>query len=102
MMPCMSDAVATYTTGQLRVLATEPPGSEAIQVYPNPAQDALRIVSTGQAIALIRLTDAGGKTVLTGPLQTEISVATLPAGTYLLTVYDRTGAVLSTKRVIKP
>lgn len=101
-MPCMNDAVATYATGQLKVLGVEPERGGAIQLYPNPAQDAVRIVSTGRTAASVRITDVSGKLMSRTDLSGhDVSVASLPAGQYVLTVCDKTGAVLGTGRLMK-
>jgi endoglucanase len=101
-MPCMKDALSTYATGQLKVLDTEPAHGGALHIYPNPAQDAVRIVSIGRAATSVSIKDIAGKligrTTLTGD---EISVSPLQAGHYILTVYDKTGAVLGTGRFVK-
>ena len=102
LMPCMKDALTTYATGQLKVLGTEPTNGAALHIYPNPAQDAIRIVSTGRTATSVRITDMLGKlisrTTLTGD---EVSVTPLQVGQYILTVYDKTGAILGTGRFVK-
>lgn len=103
LMPCMEQALETYATGQLRVLGTAPGQGEALQVYPNPTYDTIRVVSGGATPAAVLLTDANGRRVLSSPLhQGQVSIGTVPAGTYLLTVYDRNGTVLGTHRLLKP
>lgn len=101
-MPCMKAALNAYTTGQLLVLSTEPVPGNAVQMFPNPAQDAVHIVSTGRAAASVRITDIAGKFVSRADLTgSDVFVAALPAGQYVLTVYDSAGAVLGTGRFVK-
>lgn len=101
-MPCMQDALTAYATGALKVLDTETERKGALQVYPNPAQDAVRVASVGQTVSTVSLTDAAGKRVIHQTLRgNEVSVTGLPVGAYILTVYDKTGGVLGTKRIVK-
>ncbi len=101
-MPCMKAALNVYTTGQLLVLGAEPPPGSEIRLYPNPVLHTLHVESTGRAATSVRITDVAGKLVrrvgLTG---TEVDVASLPAGEYVLTVHDETGVVLGTGRFVK-
>ena len=101
-MPCMNDALIAYATGELKVLETEPVRTGGLQVYPNPTQQLLRIVSAGPVAASASLTDEAGRVVLANTLQNnELSVVILATGAYFLTVYAETGAVIGTKRVLK-
>lgn len=101
-MPCMNDALTTYATGQLKVLGIEPERGSPLQMYPNPAQDAVRIVSAGRMAAWVRITDSLGRFVRRADLTgNAVSVAAFPVGQYVLTVYDKTGAVLGSGRLVK-
>lgn len=101
-MPCMTDALTTYATGQLKVLGTEPERGGAIRIYPNPAQNAVRIVSTGRPATSVDITDSSGRIVRRADLTgSDVSVAALQAGQYVLTVYDKTGALLGAGRLLK-
>ena len=101
-MPCMKEAVNTYTTGQIKVLGTEDEKQSSLQIYPNPSQDALRVVLSGKTAVLVGITDSGGRLVYSASLiQNEVSLSRLQAGSYVLTVYDKAGIVLGTKRFVK-
>ena len=102
LMPCMKEAVATYTTGQIKVLGTEDEKKGALQLYPNPAQDAIRIVSSNHPAGSVGITDSAGRFLYRADLTNDsVSVGWLSAGQYLLTVYDRQGEVLGVRRVVK-
>ncbi|QJW90989.1 cellulase family glycosylhydrolase [Spirosoma taeanense] len=102
LMPCMKAALNTYQTGQPTVLHVEPDQENVIQLYPNPARDAVRIVSTRPIPTSVRIADLSGKvlmsTSVTGP---DIAIVSLPAGQYVLTLYDKTSRVLGTARLVK-
>lgn len=101
-MPCMQDALATYTTGQIKVLDAETERKGALQVYPNPTQNAIHIVSAVRPVGAVSLTDAAGRCVISSKaLANEVSVAGLQTGTYVLTVYDTGGEVLGVRRLVK-
>ena len=102
LLPCMNEALETYRTGQIRVLGAEPEKNGALHLYPNPAQNTLRIESDRQRVASVSVVDATGRTVYqTNILQNEVSVSVLQAGMYLLTVYDKKGELVGTKRFEK-
>ena len=103
LMPCMKEATDTYTTGQIKTLSVEPEKQGSLHIFPNPAQDAIRVVSTGQIANSIGITDLTGRVVYcTDLIQNELSVGSLQAGVYVLTVYDRQGASLGKTRLVKP
>ena len=103
LMPCMKAALNTYATGQLVILGTEPVPGEAFQLYPNPTGDTLYLTTTaGQSPASAWITDTAGRVITRTTLTNGgISVGSLGAGTYLLTIYDKTGAALGTRRFVK-
>jgi endoglucanase len=102
LMPCMKAALTTFSTGQLQTLATEPSSLGSIRIFPNPAQETLRIESTGPVAASATITDGQGRLLFqTRLVQPDISIGQLKTGVYWLTVYDKTGTVLGTKRFIK-
>ncbi len=102
LMPCMKEALNTYTTGQLKVLGTEPEKQGALQIYPNPARDALHLKVSGQTAVSVGISDSGGRIVYQADLvRNELSVSWLQAGLYVLTAYDKQGDVVCTKRFLK-
>lgn len=65
-------------------------GNEKLEIFPNPVGDKLTILSESNVEYVIF--DAVGRTILRGLLlnnQTEIDVATLPSGVYLVKAKDK-------------
>ena len=62
--------------------------AQKIQVYPNPATNELRVVAGNEATSY-SITDMAGRVLASGPVQptTNINVAALEAGTYVLQLY---------------
>ncbi len=99
-MPCMQNALATYATGELSVLAIDPVTTSTLTIYPNPAQTVVDIVSTGQPADMVTITDVAGRVLASVKLpNNQLSIANLSAGQYWLTVYTKTGTVLGTKQL---
>ncbi|MFR9164980.1 MAG: choice-of-anchor J domain-containing protein [Dysgonomonas sp.] len=69
----------------------------AIKVYPNPVTSVLYI--DAEQVGKVSLTDIAGKEVFAGENTTEINVANLPSGIYLLKVYSDNN--IYTTKVIK-
>lgn len=80
-------------------------GNTSIHVYPNPVKDVLNVsvtkLNTG---ATIKITDIYGKTVLSQSLTSsnaQVNVGKLAAGTYLLSVVNKDGAVVNVEKFVK-
>lgn len=85
-------AIAVLQTCQLAT-DLDPDAEPSLRVYPNPARDLLTVEFGGalRAPAVLRLLDAGGRSVLVqhaaaGQSQARLACAALPAGLYLLQV----------------
>ena len=93
----------TFTV--LAVLGLEPTWSDAIKVYPNPANSALTVeLPTGHSINQVTLATLSGTATLRLPSQIKSNVArmdmgSLPTGVYLLTIETAKGTV--TRKVMK-
>lgn len=74
---------------------------DTFELYPNPARTEVFFkVSDMQFPAVVSVTDTSGKTVLQQEIQDKnsaLSVATLPAGLYIVSVKDQTGLSKSSK-----
>lgn len=71
----------------------------AIEVYPNPASDAVFI--NAPLPVNLTLTDITGKVLLQASQAKRISVAQLAAGVYLLRITDREGRILKTEKIAR-
>lgn len=61
-------------------------------IFPNPASDIIQIEHTAQNSGIMTVTDMCGKQVIiASPAPNQISIATLPAGYYTITILDETG-----------
>ncbi|MCB0695722.1 MAG: T9SS type A sorting domain-containing protein [Chitinophagaceae bacterium] len=81
------------------------PVSEALNAYPNPANNNLNIMLNGKKDVLLTLTSMTGQTVRTlqaGNNNSKVSmnIADLPAGNYILTVHN-TGAAPARQMITK-
>jgi hypothetical protein len=69
-------------------------------VYPNPAQNRLNIALKDGAPVRYCIVDLSGKSALTGCYASPIDISRLPPSQYQVTVYDITGNVLGTQKII--
>ena len=77
-----------YTTTSL--LSTQNAQMEAIQIYPNPTQDMLKIQSN-QLIDAIRITDLSGKEIYRNiGHQDQINLTAFNAGVYFINIHSGT------------
>ena len=77
-----------YTTTSL--LSTQNAQMEAIQIYPNPTQDMLKIQSN-QLIDAIRITDLSGKEIYRNiGYQDQINLTAFNAGVYFINIHSGT------------
>ncbi len=95
MKPDGSDTVRIKTCG-LRTGIKNPVGSSEIRIYPNPAENEIKI-HTDQPVR-VRLYDASGRIILSSN-ETLISSSGLSAGLYFIELRGRNGQVLGVKKV---
>ena len=77
-----------------------------IRVYPNPAESLLKIeIRNANEVHLsFRLTNITGQELLSGALTREpgeIDMQTYVTGTYILTIYDKSGNQMRSWKVVK-
>ena len=77
--------VTLHVVFQQATASIEQPESSTVRLYPNPANDRLRIESD-RVIERIEIYDLAGRRVMAFEGQNELDIVTLPAGTYLLKV----------------
>lgn len=96
--------VDVYGTADAALAAAPPgpPDAAGLRLYPNPAATELHLALPGGApIRSLAVTDALGKTVLTGTgPATTLSIAVLPAGLYVVRV--ATAHEQFSQRFVKP
>ncbi len=97
--PAPLPGVAGYlAVGQIPALAVTKLGSDAhaVQLFPNPTSDQLRVRSDS-SFRSVHLLDLLGRTMLSGTLdeggQATLDVASLPRGVYEVMVESRSGMV---------
>lgn len=88
---------------QPTVLVTPTPQPAAeLQLFPNPTAEKVQLVNcTGQLLTTLTLLDSTGRVLgMLPPTATSLSLATQPAGVYLVTATLRDGRVLR-QRIVK-
>ena len=71
-----------------------------ITLYPNPTRDILNIPIDG--IKKITLTNLNGQIIQTSKTEkTTISLASLPAGAYLVSIYDINDVLIKSQQIVK-
>lgn len=88
------------------VVGTFEPKVEALKVWPNPAGDWLRIDNPGGIARRFMLHNSLGQLVQTtqlggGAEQTDLDLAGLPAGVYMLAGFDAEGRLMANARIVK-
>ncbi len=114
-----TNSVTAHSNGSYRVLVTDTNGCtklsdaynlnnlavnnvnniDAVHIFPNPASDVLHIDAVSEVKVII--TSMEGKKVLEATGENDINLAAVPAGMYLVMVYDRQGNRLLVEKVIK-
>lgn len=72
---------------------------EAIEVYPNPTADYLKVTSS--EVVLTTVYNLNGAKVLEVETKGRIDVTDLKIGTYILQLRDKAGRIVSTNRIVK-
>ncbi len=98
-----------YETYEASAVTNLPNVSEQISIFPNPASDQVTISrpdAVKGAYTLIKLTNAVGQTVMTEGMpwmniSETISLSGLAPGVYVLTMQDKKGNALTTRKLVK-
>ncbi len=90
-----SPAVAFTSWNGVSNVATQ----GTIHIYPNPAYDVVNIDVRGEVKVVIAAMD--GKALIEESNTHTINISRLPAGIYLLSVYNKDGAKISVDKLIK-
>ena len=106
LIPCRGDHTISIFWNELLTLGTpaQPGVAGALTAYPNPAQAVVRLswdAATGGSAATATLLDVAGRVVRQWPAQaagTELPVAELPRGLYLLRVTGE--RIAATRRLV--
>ena len=80
-------------------LAVEQINKTAINIYPNPANTVVHIVSPVSLRAVI--TSIEGKTLMEEANATDLDISKLPDGLYMIMLYDKNGERLMVQKLIK-
>ena len=79
-----------------------PENVEDIVIYPNPVEGILRIKSGSDVIKKIRIFNVKGETMYHKPLEVpEIDLTGLPAGLYLLKLFNSSDQQIGSFKIIK-
>tara|TARA_B100000900_G_scaffold287445_1_gene246459 strand:+ start:3456 stop:4001 length:546 start_codon:yes stop_codon:yes gene_type:complete len=93
-----------YPSLDLSILNTESPDLQLqVKVYPNPVTEAIFITHPTEEFFEVRITDVSGKQILQTAHQKQhpLSVETLTAGIYVVTVTTKESKQTNTYKVIK-
>jgi hypothetical protein len=95
-------ALLTFQYGVCTSLTTEPGGYAALEIYPNPASQYLKLDHVEDA-ASAEIFDQSGALVLTHDLTqgSTIDLSALRTGTFVVRVSDRTGSKTTVKAFTK-
>lgn len=98
--PTLAPAWTYLLTAPATPLAVLPAAAPAALAYPNPVGEVVHL-SAAPAGTTYQLFDLRGRQLQVGQLPVELRLPTLPAGLYLLRVYNSDGLLLSTTRLSK-
>jgi len=74
---------------------------DGLIIYPNPASSKIYLDYFGENVSGISLIDLSGRTIYTSAVPvTEIDIAYLNKGIYLLVIKDATGNVIKTEKIV--
>jgi hypothetical protein len=94
----VSDTVLVIITGM------DQAALPLVSVQPNPANEWITIVWTGERVKGMRLTDMQGRNLLreevVGSSRRTLSVAHLSEGQYIVELVDDVGFVLTARRIL--
>ena len=85
-----------------RVLSINENAKEtSINIFPNPASDVLNIESKDITIITYKIIDVNGKTIQTNKANKSIEIDNLPAGIYILQLFDSSNSLVFSQKFIK-
>lgn len=73
---------------------------EAIQIYPNPAQDVVHLYSNSTEIEKVEICALNGQIVLASEWTNTLQIGGLASGSYLLVAKDRNGEIIGNEKLI--
>jgi len=72
-----------------------------IKMYPNPAHDFI-IIDTNEQLSSAKIYDISGKLMLNPTfLSNKIEIGSLPSGNYIVEIFNKSGKLITNKKMIK-
>ncbi len=101
MIPCMQAALSTYDVKNVlgnQQLMENP----ALEIYPNPSRDTISLKGSNVEIKSYQIVDFSGKILVNQDINPDsISIINLREGLYILKLFDKKGALVGLKKVMK-
>ena len=101
LIPCMQVALATYDVKNVlgnQSLMENP----NLEIYPNPSQDTVHFKGSNTEIKSYEIVDFSGKSLVNQEVSNNIiSISNLNNGLYFLKLFDKKGALVGLKKVMK-
>jgi endoglucanase len=99
--PCMQQALNTYDVN--RVLGNQSLiDNSTLEVYPNPTKDSFNIKLPNIEIKSYEIMDFTGKLLVNQEVtDSKVSITNLSDGLYILKLFDKKGALVGFKKVMK-
>jgi len=72
-----------------------------MSIHPNPAQDLVMIVYDGSNAITVELHDMFGRLVLSEAFDGQLTLSSLPVGTYMVILLDEQERAIDRKRIVK-
>ena len=101
LIPCMQAALSTYDVKN--VLENQPlMENQNLEIYPNPSRDTISLKGSNVEIKSYEIVDFSGKTLVNqGVSNNIILISNLNNGLYILKLFDKKGALVGLKKVMK-
>lgn len=101
LIPCMQAALATYDVknilGNQQLME-----NLTLEIYPNPSRDTINLKGSSVEIKSYEVVDFSGKILASQEISTEkIPLTNLREGLYILKLFDKKGALVGLKKVMK-
>ena len=101
LLPCMKEALSTYGINEIlgnQSLMENP----NLEIYPNPSRDTINLKGSNIEIKSYEIIDFTGKTFVNQDITSEsISINHLSDGLYIIKLFDKKGALVGLKKVMK-